>query len=88
VPCELKIASVKAIWIAKSILASLESASHEAKKVLDYKTPLAPQLRLSCEAKALYAYNETTAAPLVLIILLGDVKPATCEAKNQSTYVC
>jgi len=69
--------------IAKSTLTSLESASHEAKIVLDYKTPSAPQLRLSHEpkVKAPYAYNEATATPLVSIKLLGSVKPAACEAK-------
>ena len=51
VPCEPKIASAKAMWIAKSILGSLESAFHEAKIVLDYNTPSASQLRLSREAK-------------------------------------
>ena len=66
VPCESKIASAKAIWIAKSTLASLESASHEVKIVLDYKTSSAPQFRLSGEAKAktLCGYSEGTAAPL------------------------
>jgi len=64
-------------------LASLESASHEAKTVLDYKTPSAPQRRLSREvkAKAPCAYNEATIAPPASITLLGGVKPAICEAK-------
>ena len=77
------------MWIAKSTLASLESASHEVKIVLDYKTPSAPQLRLSHEpkVKAHNAYNEATATPLVSIKLLGSVKPAACEAKIRA-LVC
>ena len=52
-------------------------------KVLDYKTPSAPQLHLSREAKAKAscAYSETTTAPLATITLLGDIKLAACEGK-------
>jgi len=75
--------------IVKSTLAFLESSSHEDKIVLDYKTPSAPQLRLSCEAKAKApcAYSEATAAPLASITLLGGVKPAACEAKIRAPCV-
>jgi len=63
------------------LLASLKSASHEAKIVLDHNIPSASQLRLSCEAKvkAPCAYSEVTAAPLASITLLGSVKSAACE---------
>ena len=69
--------------ITKSTVASLDSASCEAKTVLDYQTPSAPQLLLSREAKAKApsAYSEAAAALLASIILMGSVKPATCEAK-------
>jgi len=89
VPCKPKIASAKAMWIAKSTLASLESASHEVKIVLDYKTPFSPQLRLSHEAKTKTscAYNEATAASLASITSLGGVKPVACEAKTRA-LVC
>ena len=62
VPYEPKTASVKAMWIAKVIDRSLNSASCEAKIVSDCKTILAlhrVKPRLSCEArpKALCANN-------------------------------
>ena len=83
VPCEPKIASPKVIWIAKSTLASLESTSNEAKIILNYKTPSAPQLCLPREAKTKSpcAYSEAAASLLGSITLLGGVKPAACEAK-------
>ena len=78
-PCEPQIASNKARWIAKSMIAALNSASCEAKTVLDHKTVSAPQLRLSREAKtkALYAYNEATAASLASTTLISSVQPAS-----------
>jgi len=53
---------------------------------LDYKTPSAPQLRLSHEvkAKALCVYSEAIAAPLASITLLGSVKTVACKAKTRA----
>ena len=78
--CEPKIASSKAMWIAKTTMPSPDSVSCDAKIVLDYKTTLAPRRakpRLSREAKTIApcAYNKAITAPLALTTLLGSVKP-------------
>jgi len=88
IPREPKTASVKAMWIAKSVVSSeardrsLDSASCEAKIVPDCEIILALQRakpRLSCEAKtkALCANNEATAAPLTSLALLRSARLAT-----------
>ena len=51
VSCEPKTASVKAIWITKSTVPSLDPASCETKIVLDHKTPSSPQLRCPARLK-------------------------------------
>jgi len=86
VPCEPKIASNKAMWIARSTIASLDSASCKAKTILDHRTPSAPQLRLSRKAKTKTpcAYSEATAAPLASATLMGSVQPASREAKTRA----
>ena len=86
VPCEPNIASAKAKWVSKSTVASLESASHEAKIFLDHKTPSAPQLCLSYEAKvkAPCTYSKATVASLASTTLVGSVKPITREAKTKA----
>ena len=77
------------MWIAKSTVASIDSASFKAKTVLNYKTLFAPQLRLSrgVKDKAPCAYIEVTAAPLASTTLLGSVKPAAREAKTRAPCV-
>jgi len=87
VPREPKIASAKAMWIAKSVVPcevryrSLDSASCEAKIVSDCKTISAlhrakPRLSREARVKALCANSEVTAAPLTSSALLGSARLA------------
>jgi len=83
-PCEPKTSSVKAMWIAKAINRSLDSASCEAKIVSNCKTISAlhrakPRLSRVARAKALCANNEATATPLTLSALLGSVRLAASD---------
>ena len=73
------------MWITKSTVASLDSASCEAKTVLDHKTPSA-QLCLFCNAKskAPCVYSEATVAPLDSITLMVSVQPASREDKTRA----
>ena len=74
------------MWIAKSPVSSLNPASYKAKTVLDHKTPSAPHVRLSREAKAKApcAYSEATAAPLASATLMDSVQPASREVKTRA----
>jgi len=79
VPCESKTASSKAMWVAKFTIVSLNSASCEAKIVIDHKTISTlrrAKPRLSCEAKAkaLYANNQATAVLLTSSALLKSAR--------------
>jgi len=79
VPCEPKIASSKVIWVARSIVSSLDSVSCEAKIVYDHKTISAlrrAKLRLSREAKAKASFvnREATVAPFTSSALLGSAR--------------
>jgi len=97
VPCEPKITSTKAMWIAKSVISceardrSLDSASCEAKIVSDCKTIPAlhrakPRLSREAKTKTLYANSEATAAPLTSSALLSSAKiTLSREAKTKAT---
>ena len=81
VPCEPKTASAKAMWIAKAVDISLDSASCEAKIVSDCKTILAlhrskPCLSRKAKIKVLCTNNEATVAPLTLSTLVGSARLA------------
>jgi len=81
------------MWVAKSIISSLDSASCEATIVSGHKTISAfrrAKPRLSCEAKAkvFCANSEATTAPLTSSALLGNARlPASGRTKALSAQI-
>ena len=70
------------MWVTKSTISSLDSASCEAKIVSDHKTISAirrakPRLSREAKAKALCANSEATLAPLTSSAILGGARLAT-----------